>query len=330
MTKGLRQVAAAMMLLSGLCFAQLDRGTITGTIKDATGAVIPGAKITTRNDATNTTYQTVTTGAGDYTAVNIPAGLYTLKIEAPGLKTLVRSNVAVAVSETARIDASLEVGQSKDTVTVAAEASALQTDSPVTGVVLQNREVNDLPLTFGSGGRDAENFAIQLAPGVAGSASGTEINGTPQFSKEVLLDGATATGYRSGDFYQQSPSPEALQEFKVETSGMSAEYGRTSGGLFNFVMKSGSNQVHGSTLFEFRNQDLDANTFLGNAAGTPRAIDRQLDGGGSFGGPVRIPKIYNGKDKTFFYFSLERFYTAGSASGTPNDSYRRPVGTPAI
>ncbi len=148
-----------------------------------------------------------------------------------------------------------------------AEASALQTDSPVTGVVLQNREVNDLPLNFGSGGRDAENFAIQLAPGVAGSASGTEINGTPQFSKEVLLDGATATGYRSGDFYQQSPSPEALQEFKVETSGMSAEYGRTSGGLFNFVMKSGTNQVHGSALFEFRNQDLDANTFLGNFNG---------------------------------------------------------------
>src|ERR1700686_4884794 len=175
------------------------------------------------------------------------------------------------------------VGQGKETITVTADAPPLQTDSAVVGVVLQNRVVNDLPLNFGSGGRDAENFAIQLAPGVAGSASGTEINGTPQFSKEILLDGATATGYRSGDFYQQSPSPEALQEFKVETSGMSAEYGRTSGGLFNFVMKSGSNQIHGSALFEFRNEDLDSNTFLGNANSQPRARDRQLDGGGSFG-----------------------------------------------
>ena len=110
----------------------------------------------------------------------------------------------------------------------------------------------------------------------------------------------------------------------METSGMSAEYGHTSGGLFNFVMKSGTNQVHGSLLFEFRNQDLDANTFLGNFNGQARPIDRQLDGGGSFGGPVRIPKVYNGKDKTFFYFALERFFTAGSASGGPNETVPPP------
>ncbi len=321
---GLR-IVASLMLLSLLCFGQLDRGTITGTVTDASGAVVPGTKITIRNSATNSTYQTVTTGAGDYTAVNLPSGTYQLSFESSGLKKLVRSNVVVAVSETIRVDASLQVGESKDTVTITADAEVLQTDSPVVGQVLQNRQVNELPLNFGSGGRDAENFAIQLAPGVAGSASGTEINGTPQFSKEVLLDGATATGYRSGDFYQQSPSPEALQEFKVETSGMSAEYGRTSGGLFNFVMKSGTNQVHGSLLFEFRNQDLDANTFLGNFNGQARPIDRQLDGGGSFGGPVWIPKVYNGKDKTFFYFALERFYTAGSASGGPNETVPPPT-----
>ncbi|SPF56130.1 hypothetical protein SBA4_7880002 [Candidatus Sulfopaludibacter sp. SbA4] len=98
---------------------------------------------------------------------------------------------------------------------------------------------------------------------------------------------------------------------------MSAEYGRTSGGLFNFVMKSGQNQVHGSALFELRNEDLDSNTFLGNFNHTPRARDRQLDGGGSFGGPVWIPKVYNGKDKTFFYFALERFYTSGGGASTP-------------
>ncbi len=311
-------------MFSAAVFGQLDRGTITGTVKDASGAVVPNTKITIKNTATNATYQTATTGAGDYTAVNLPSGTYQMTFDASGLKKLVRSNVVVAVSETIRVDAALQVGESRDTVTISADAEILQTDSPVVGQVLQNRQVNELPLNFGSGGRDAENFAIQLAPGVAGSASGTEINGTPQFSKEVLLDGATATGYRSGDFYQQSPSPEALQEFKVETSGMSAEYGRTSGGLFNFVMKSGANQVHGSLLFEFRNQDLDANTFLGNFNGQARPIDRQLDGGGSFGGPVWIPKVYKGKDKTFFYFALERFYTASSASGGPNETVPPP------
>jgi Carboxypeptidase regulatory-like domain/TonB dependent receptor len=324
MTKIGLHYLTALLLFSTVIFAQLDRGTITGTVTDPSGAIVPGTRITIKNTATNATWQSATTSAGDYTAVNLPAGKYELTFEATGLKKLVRPNIVVAVSEVVRVDASLQVGESKDSVTVFGEAAVLQTDSPVTGVVLQNREVNDLPLNFGSGGRDAENFAIQLAPGVAGSASGTEINGTPQFSKEVLLDGATATGYRSGDFYQQSPSPEALQEFKVETSGMSAEYGRTSGGLFNFVMKSGSNQIHGSALFEFRNEDLDANTFLGNANGQPRARDRQLDGGGSFGGPVYIPKVYNGKDKSFFYFALERFYTSGGGASSPNETVPPP------
>lgn len=312
------------MLLSSLCLAQLDRGTITGTVTDTTGAVLPNTKITIKNSATNATYETATTASGDYTEVNLPSGKYDVTFDATGLKKLVRSNVVVAVSETIRVDAVLEVGESKDTITVTAATETLQTDSAVVGQAVQNRQINELPLTFGSGGRDSENFAIQLAPGVAGSASGTEINGTPQFSKEVLLDGASVTGYRSGDFYQASPSPEAVQEFKVETSGMSAEYGQTSGGLFNFVMKSGTNQVHGSAMFEFRNQDLDANTFLGNANGQARPIDRQLDGGGSFGGPVWIPKIYNGKDKTFFYVALERFYTSGSASGGPNETVPPP------
>jgi hypothetical protein len=323
MTIGFR-IAAGVMLFSTLGLAQLDRGTITGTVTDASGAVVPGSKITIKNRATNATYQTVSTGAGDYTAANLPSGAYDLTFEATGLQHLVRSNVVVSVSETIRIDVSLEVGGSTETITVTTNATPLQTDSAVVGQVVQNRQVNELPLTFGSGGRDIENFAIQLAPGVAGSASGTEINGTPQFSKEVLVDGATATGYRSGDAYQQSPSPEAVQEFKTETSGMSAEYGRTSGGLFNFVMKSGTNQVHGSAMFEFRNQDLDANTFFGNFNHTPRSIDRQLDGGGSFGGPVWIPKVYNGKNKTFFYFALERFYTAGSASGGGNETVPPP------
>ena len=317
-------VLCALLLSSSAGFAQLDRGTITGTVTDPSGAVIPAIKITIRNKANNAIYNSASNGSGDYTVVNLPAGLYELKFEGSGMKTLVRSNVQVAVSETTRSDATLQIGQSSETVTVAADAAALQTDSPVVGVVLQNREVNNLPLTFANGGRDAENFALQLAPGVAGSSGSTEINGTPAFSKEVLVDGATITGYRSGDLSQSSPSPEALQEFKVETSGMSAEYGKTSGGLFNFVMKSGTNQIHGSALFEFRNEDLDANTFLGNFNGQHTPRDRQLDGGGSFGGPVYIPKVYKGKDKTFFFFALERFYTSGGGASTPNEMVPPP------
>src|ERR1035438_4497143 len=146
---------AAMLLFSTVTLAQLDRGTITGTVTDPSGAIVPGTRITIKNVATNATWQSAATSAGDYTAVNLPAGKYELTFEAPGLKRLVRQNIVVAVSEVVRVDASLQVGESKDTVTVFGEAAVLQTDSPVVGVVLQNREVNDLPLNFGSGGRDA-------------------------------------------------------------------------------------------------------------------------------------------------------------------------------
>jgi len=120
------RIAAAVMLLSALSYGQLDRGTITGTVKDVSGAVVPNTHITIKNTATNATYNTATTGAGDYTAVNLPSGTYQLTFDAPGLKKLVRSNVVVAVSETIRVDASLQVGESRDTVTVTADAEVLQ------------------------------------------------------------------------------------------------------------------------------------------------------------------------------------------------------------
>lgn len=163
---------AAVLLLSSSSLAQLDRGTITGTVTDASGAVLPNAKITIKNQATNVAYQTATTAAGDYAAVNLPPGTYEMTFEATGRQKLVRPNIVVAVAETVRVNVTLQLGQSKDTITVTAQTELLQTDSAVVGQAVQNRQINELPLTFGSGGRDSENFAVQLAPGVSGSASG--------------------------------------------------------------------------------------------------------------------------------------------------------------
>ncbi len=323
MTKRIPLILAAIMLVAGQCLAQLDRGTITGIVTDSSGGVVPGARITIKNRGTAATYRTVSTSAGEFTAVNLPSGIYEITFEANGPKRLVRSNVAVVVSEVTRLDASLQVGDTKETVEVTADASLLQTDSAVTGQVIRNRDVTDMPLSF-SGSRNAQNFAFQLVAGVSGSSGTSYINGTPAFSTEILVDGATATGYRSGDFSQQSPSPEALEEFKAETSGMSAEYGRTAGGVFNFVMKSGANQVHGSGLFGLRNESLDARSFTNNYYNLPKTRDRQNDEGGSFGGPVYIPKVYHGKDKTFFYFAYERFHTSGGGASAPNQMVPPP------
>ncbi|HOQ48092.1 MAG TPA: TonB-dependent receptor, partial [Bryobacteraceae bacterium] len=155
--------------------------------------------------------------------------------------------------------------------------------------------------------RNPENFAYKLSPGVAGGSWEGHINGSTSFSKEVLLDGATVTTERAGNFSESSVSPEAIQEFKVQTSGMSAEYGRTQAGIFNFVMKSGTNDLHGSGYVGVRREWMNANTFSNKFYGLPRATDRKLDYAAGFGGPVYIPKVYDGRNRTFFYVTYERF-----------------------
>ena len=311
------------LLLCAIGLAQLDRGTITGILTDSSGARVPGVRIAAKNTATNAIYEAATTSAGEYTVVNLPSGTYDVTFEASGLKKLVRSKVLLAVSETVRIDAVLQVGDTKETVEVSAQQGSLQTESAVTGQFIENRQVVDMPLSF-SGGRNPQNFAFQLGAGVSGGSGGAYVNGTSSFGSAVLIDGATATGYRSGDLSQDSPSPEAVQEFKTETSGMSAEYGRAMGGVFNFVMKSGANQIHGTGMGALRNESMDARSFSNNYYNLPKSRDRQNDEGGSFGGPVYIPKIYNGKDKTFFYFAYERFHTSTGGASTPNQMVPPP------
>jgi len=206
----------------------------------------------------------------------------------------------------ARVDATLEVGAVTELVQITAQAEKLQTETPEVGTSLRNRELIDLPLSFG-GARLAENFAYKVSPGVSGNSWTSNINGSSNYSKETLLDGATVTTYLSGHFGESSVSVEAIQEFKIQTSGMSAEFGRTQAGVFNYVMKSGANQIHGSVFGELRNEALDANSFVNNSRGAPRALDRKQNYAFSFGGPVYIPKVYNGKNKSFFYASYERY-----------------------
>src|SRR5207244_7912881 len=194
---------------------------------------------------------------------------------------------------------------------------------PEVGTSLINKELVNLPLGFG-GARLAENFAYKISPGVAGNSWTSNINGSTSFSKETLLDGATVTTYLSGHFGESSVSVEALQEFKVQTAGMSAEYGRTQTGVFNYVMKSGANNLHGSAYGEIRNEALNANTFANKFRGVPRALDRKQDYAGSFGGPIYLPKIYNGRNRTFFYTTYERYRERTGGFAAPNRTVPLP------
>jgi hypothetical protein len=315
------RVLAVLSLASAPAAAQLNRATISGTVTDPSTAAIPGVTVTISGES-GIVQTAVTNGAGQYTIPSLPVGTYTVKFELTGFKTYVRENVKLEVSQTLRLDTQLSVGQLSETVSVQGTPQLIQRETPEVGTTVTRDYLNALPLSMG-GGRYAESFAYKLSAGVEGDTWTSRINGSPAFSKEVLLEGASVTTYLSGHFGESSVSMEALQEFKIQTSGLSAEYGRTAGGVFNFVMRSGQNQPHGSGFTTIRHENLNANTFLNNAANRAKAPDRQQNYGGSFGGPVLIPGVYDGHNRTFFFVSAEKFRVRTYVYAAPNRSVPR-------
>jgi hypothetical protein len=317
MSKLERILRTGVFLLLALAMplaAQYDRGTITGTITDPSGAVIPRAQISATNMDTGVPTEAVTNEVGLYRLSNIPIGRYEIKIAAAGFKTHTRSGVTLTVAQTLRLDVTLETGTVQESVTVTADASLLKLDTSQVSTTIQSRVVTDMPLSF-AGGRAIENFAYALTPAVEGNNWTSYIAGAPAFSKEVMIDGMSATAQIQGHIGESSPTMEAVQEFSVQTSGLSAEYGRTSGAVFNFALKSGTNDLHGSAFYYLRNEALNANTWMNNwrlsqSPGDPRyrrARERQFLGGFSAGGPVVLPKIYNGRNRTFVFGAFEHY-----------------------
>jgi hypothetical protein len=298
--------------------AQVNRATISGTVTDSSGAAVPGVVVTVAGES-GLTLTTETNMQGQYTVPSLPVGTYAAKFELQGFKTLVRDKLTLQVSQTLRVDAELSVGQLAETVSVSGTPLLIQRETPEVGTTVTRDYLTALPLSMG-GGRYPEAFAYRLSPGVQGDTWTSRINGSPAFSKEVLLEGASVTTYLAGHFGESSVSMEALQEFKIQTSGLSAEYGRTGGGVFNFVMRSGQNRPHGTGFGTLRNEALNANSFLNNAAGRPKSRDRQANFGGSFGGPVLIPGVYDGRNRTFFFVAAEKFRVRTYVYGAPNRS----------
>jgi hypothetical protein len=313
-------------LLAGGLFAQSNQGTISGVITDTSGAVIPDAKITARETASGTTYDTVSSSAGNYIFPNLRIGTYDVSVEFSGFKKWQASGVVVQINVTSSLNITLQPGQLSETVTVEGSAPTVETDSSDKGTTVTPKQVLDLPIALGSAVqamRSPEAFVFltpgAIGPGTSGSAqNGTnggtfesKITGGQAYATEVLLDGASTTRSENGSsFDETAPSMDAISEYRVITATPTAEFGRTTGGIESFALKSGTNQYHGSTYEIFRNEDLDANTWFNNQHDIPRdvgALDRQNDYGLTFGGPVWIPKVYNGKNKTFFFFSWEQY-----------------------
>ena len=320
----------ALLLAAAPALSQTDQGQISGNVLDASGAVIPNASITAKSESTGSVYKAISTGAGAYRFPSIPLGHYTVTTTAPSFKATVNTGVEVRVSTVTALDIRLSVGGGNETVTVNSNAPTIETQSSDVGGSVTSRQIIDLPLALGGTGalRSPEAFVFLVpgntGPGSANNANGTfisKLGGGQNFGAEVLLDGASIIRSENGSsFDEAAPSVEAISEFKITDSTPPAEYGRTTGGIENFATKSGTNAYHGTGFDIFKNEDLDANNWFNNgnkayrqSIGDPteknfnRGNDKKNDYGGSLGGPVWIPHIYDGKDKSFFFFAWEQF-----------------------
>jgi hypothetical protein len=296
-------------------------GKLTGLATDSTGAAVSKASVTLTEQSTKTVYKAVTTSEGIYTISDVTPGTYNVVVKAPRFKQYSQDGVTIDVGQTITVNATLDIGSATETVTVNSDASQLQTETSDIGTSISPKLLEDLPLSFGGAVRDPLQF-VTLTPGYAGTVTnsptsppsgGFKINGGQQDGVQIILDGANLNLISANMQVNYGVSVEAISEFRVESNTFNAEYGKASGGLVNLVTKTGTDSLHGAVYDLLKNRDLDANNWVSNYDNTTRPIDTQNDFGGIVSGPVFIPKLYDGRNKTFFLFNYEgfRFDTGG-------------------
>jgi len=338
--KSLRFSLCLFLLLALAALAQSDRGSITGTIADPSGAVVASAKIEAKNIDTSAVYEAGSSTTGNYVLPQLPTGNYELTVTVTGFKKYVKQNIFLPVAQTLRVDVKLEVGTTSDTVTITEATPLLKTESGELSHNVTTDRINNLPvLQIGAGSGLRSPYAMtNLIPGSSYSPDvAIRINGMPSNTQSIRIEGQDAqAGIWSGTQSWTQPSVDAIQEVSIQTSNYAAEFGQAGGGVFNTTMKSGTNQYHGSAYEYLANEAFNAGT-PNTARPAPRADEhlrnrlRRYDYGFTAGGPIWIPKVYDGHDKTFFFFNFEQFRetqvtAAGTAAGiktVPTLAYRQ-------
>jgi len=332
----LRSVCVIALLLVIASFApavsaQTGNASLSGRVTDPQGSVVPRTSVEAINNATNVKITSQSNSDGLYYFSALPPGSYRIVVSKDGFKQIIEGEVSLHTQDSLTLNFALQVGSVSETVTVNANTSSIESDNPAVSMTVDREFVENMPLN----GRSFQDL-IQLAPGTVNSANGQgyySIDGQRQDANNFTVDGVSAnlggifnTAGSDLGISGNSPSQtvlgttqslvsiDALQEFKIQTSGYTAEYGRNPGGQVGFTTRSGTNDIHG-TLFEYlRNTAFDANSYQNNYYGEQKAPDHQNDYGGTVGGPLVIPKLYDGKDKTFFFFSYERLRLLAPAS----------------
>src|SRR5437762_5049454 len=323
------------MILAAAALAQrADRATLSGVVTDPTGKSIPGAALKVKNDDTGVVIDLVSNDAGVYASPTLVLGTYTITVESPGFKTAVRSGIRLVGGQTFRQDIALELGSLSDQVTVNASAEILNTTNADVTHGVDSTYYQNLPVVMGADIRLAEAL-LQLQPGYnpmkpngdpmfRGSQFQSRLNGGQKSAMENFFDGV-AFGYASGhnQSHESAPPIESVGEMKVITSTYSAQYGHSSGGTVEYTSKTGTKDLHGSFYEYFANDKLNARGFFPD-----RTSKRRNNAfGWTVGGPVYIPKVYDGRNKTFFFTNFDwlRFRAGvlpGFGNTTPIDAFK--------
>lgn len=319
--RSLLTLAALAALFVSSALGQSIYGSLRGLATDGSGGAISGAKVTLRNDGTAESRSVVTSGAGEYVFNQILPGVYTLDVEFQGFKKFERKGISVQTQESLTVDVKMEVGAVTDSVLVSEEVPLIETANASQGQMIDRQKLTELPNL----GRNPYMFSRLAAnvqqvgnPAYArmqdqSGSSMISLAGGPVRGNNYLLDGVAITDMANRAII--IVSPEAVQEMKVQANTYDAEIGRSSGGMFNAYLKSGVNTFHGSAGFLMRNTDWLANDFFANRAGTPIVDQPFRNYLGSWGGPVWVPKVYDGRNKTFFFFTFEGYRDTQANSG---------------
>ncbi len=307
------KAAALLFLFSVFASSQIDTGAIVGTVKDPTGAAIPKASIVVTNKSTGVIFNTQTNNDGEYQVTALIPGTYSVRAGAPGFGSEMQDAIEIDVQSRPAVDFNLKVGQSTQVVEVSGASPVLQTETADVGDVVQQEQINDLPLN----GRRYSDLAL-LEAGIQRNLTNTNNTAPDRFSSNgnwetqnyFSLDGTDnnsgSTNLQEGSVQVIQPPPDALQEFRIQTRTYSAEFGTSAGAVVNASIKSGTNQFHGD-LWEFlRNSDLDANSYFNNQGGVPRGHFSQNQYGATIGGPIV-------RNRTFFFGDFQ-FFTSRKAT----------------
>jgi hypothetical protein len=325
-----RRFLFALLGTAALLSAQEFRGTFSGSVTDSQGAAVPKAKIVITETRTGAKANATTETSGEFTIPFLAPGLYDVSAEAPGFKKFIQQGLTLSAGEHPVLDIHLEVGNVTDAVTVTAEAPILVTSNPSLGQVITTAEVEDIPIN-GRTPMMLDNLALGVVstfePGPVrpfdnSAANDISIGGVPATRNEVLLDGAPNAGQANQMAY--SPMADAVTEVRVQAFDMDASSGHTMGGTVNVVTKSGTNSLHGTAYIYNQTSAVDANTFFNNRGGVPRPPYHQNQYGITSGGPVWVPKVFNGKNKLFWFFGWEGMRDSDPAdspleTGSPED-----------